>query len=159
MSLESTDDKFDQKFIANFLDINVLPQISRVTGVGRTQLLGDKYGVRIWIKPDVLGMYGITPTEIISAINEQNLVSPVGRIESSINKIDIEFHGLLDDMSQFEEIIVRATDNGNIVRLKDVADIELGTKSYDFRSNIDGHPGVLFVVNQSPGANATQVNA
>ncbi|MBR6091339.1 MAG: efflux RND transporter permease subunit [Bacteroidales bacterium] len=159
ISLESTDDKFDEKFIINFLDINVIPQVSRVTGVGRTQLIGDKYGVRIWIKPDVLGMYGITPAEIISAINEQNLVSPVGRIESTINKIDIEYHGLLDDMSQFEEIIVRSTSDGNIVRLKDIADIELGTKAYDFRSNTEGHPGAMFIVNQSPGANATAVNA
>ena len=159
LSLESTDDKFDEKFIINFLDINVIPQVSRVTGVGRTQLIGDKYGVRIWIKPDVLGMYGITPAEIISAINEQNLVSPVGRIESTINKIDIEYHGLLDDMSQFEEIIVRSTSDGNIVRLKDIADIELGTKAYDFRSNTEGHPGAMFIVNQSPGANATAVNA
>ena len=158
-SLESTDDKFDEKFIINFLDINVIPQVSRVTGVGRTQLIGDKYGVRIWIKPDVMGMYGITPTEIINAINEQNLVSPVGRIESTINKIDIEYHGLLDDMSQFEEIIVRSTSDGNIVRLKDIADIELGTKAYDFRSNTEGHPGAMFIVNQSPGANATAVNA
>ena len=159
LSLESTDDKFDEKFIINFLDINVIPQVSRVTGVGRTQLIGDKYGVRIWIKPDVLAMYGITPSEIINAINEQNLVSPVGRIESTINKIDIEYHGLLDDMSQFEEIIVRATADGDIVRLKDIADIELGAKAYNYRSNIDGHPGAMFIVNQSPGANATAVNA
>ena len=158
-SLESTDDKFDEKFIINFLDINVIPQVSRVTGVGRTQLIGDKYGVRIWIKPDVMGMYGITPAEIINAINEQNLVSPVGRIESTINKIDIEYHGLLDDMSQFEEIIVRSTSDGNIVRLKDVANIELGRKAYDYRSNVEGHPGAMFIVNQSPGANATAVNA
>ncbi len=158
-SLESTDDKFDEKFIINFLDINVIPQVSRVTGVGRTQLIGDKYGVRIWIKPDVMGMYGITPAEIISAINEQNLVSPVGRIESTVNKIDIEYHGLLDDMSQFEDIIVRGTNDGNIVRLKDVANIELGRKAYDYRSNVEGHPGAMFIVNQSPGANATAVNA
>ena len=158
-SLESTDDKFDEKFIINFLDINVIPQVSRVTGVGRTQLIGDKYGVRICIKPDVMGMYSITPSEIINAINEQNLVSPVGRIESTVNKIDIEYHGLLDDMSQFEEIIVRGTNDGNIVRLKDVATIELGRKAYDYRSNVEGHPGAMFIVNQSPGANATAVNA
>ena len=158
MSLESTDDKFDQKFLTNFLDINVIPQISRVTGVGRTTLIGDTYGVRIWIKPDVMAMYGITTSEIIKAINEQNLVEPVGRIESTVNKIDIEFHGLLDEMSQFENIIVRSTSEGELVHLKDVANVELGTKSYDYRSNVDGHPGAQFLVNQSPGANATAVN-
>lgn len=159
LSLESTDDKFDQRFISNFLDINVIPAISRVTGVGRIQLIGDKYGVRIWMKPDVMGLYGITPEEIIYAINEQNLVSPIGRFENSTDKIDIEFLGLLNDMSEFEEIIVRATPDGEILRLSDVANVELGTKSYDFRTDIDGHPGTLFIINQAPGANATQVNA
>ena len=159
LSLESTDDRFDQKFITNYLDINVIPAISRVTGVGRTQLLGDKYGVRIWLKPDVMGTYGVTPDEITSAISEQNLVAPVGSFQSTVNKIDIEFNGLLDDMSEFENIVVRATPDGNVLRLSDVADVELGTKSYDYRSDVDGHPGVQFIINQAPGANATQVNA
>ncbi len=159
LSLESTDDKFDQRFISNFLDINVVPAISRVTGVGRIQLIGDKYGVRIWMKPDVMGLYGITPEEIIYAINEQNLVSPIGRFENSTDKIDIEFLGLLNDMSEFEQIIVRATPDGEILRLSDVANVELGTKSYDFRTDIDGHPGTMFIINQAPGANATKVNA
>ncbi len=159
LSLESTDDRFDQKFISNYLDINVLPAISRVTGVGRTTLLGDKYGVRIWLKPDVMGMYGVTPEEIAASLSEQNLVSPVGSFESSINKIDIEYNGLLDDMNEFENIVVRATPDGNVLRLCDVAKVELGTKSYDFRTDVDGHPGVLFIINQAPGANATKVNA
>ena len=159
LSLESTDDRFDQKFITNYLDINVLPAISRVTGVGRTQLLGDKYGVRIWLKPDIMGTYGITPEEIVAAINEQNLVAPIGSFESAVNKIDIEFNGLLNDMSEFENIVIRATQDGNVLHLSDVADVELGTKSYDYRSDVDGHPGVLFLINQAPGANATQVNA
>lgn len=159
LSLESTDDKFDQRFISNFLDINVVSAISRVTGVGRIQLIGDKYGVRIWMKPDVMGLYGITPEEIIYAINEQNLVSPIGRFENSTDKIDIEFLGLLNDMSEFEQIIVRATPDGEILRLSDVANVELGTKSYDFRTDIDGHPGTMFIINQAPGANATKVNA
>ena len=158
-ALESTDDRFDEKFITNYLDINVIPQISRVTGVGITQLVGDTYGVRIWIKPDVMAIYGITTTEIINAINEQHLVAPVGRIESTVNKIDIEFQGLLNDMSEFEQIIVRASTDGEIVRLKDVAKVELGTKSYNYRSNIEGHPGAMFIIKQAPGANATQVNA
>ena len=159
LCLESSDDRFDQKFITNYLDINVLPAVSRVTGVGRTQLLGDKYGVRIWLKPDVMGMYGITPDEIVTAINEQNLVAPIGSFESTINKIDIEYNGLLNDMSEFKNIVVRATSDGNVVRLSDVADVELGTKSYDYRTDVDGHPGVLFIINQAPGANATKVNA
>ncbi|MBR4536854.1 MAG: efflux RND transporter permease subunit [Bacteroidales bacterium] len=159
LALESTDDKFDQKFIANYIDINVLPVLSRITGVGTTQLLADQYGVRIWLKPNVMGMYGVTTNEIISCINEQNLVAPVGSFESTVNKIDIEFNGLLDDMSEFENIVIRSTSDGNVLRLKDVADVELGSKSYNYRSNVEGHPGVCFLIKQAPGANATQVNA
>ncbi|MBR0177928.1 MAG: efflux RND transporter permease subunit, partial [Bacteroidales bacterium] len=158
-SLESTDDRFDQTFIINYLDINVIPRISRITGVGSINLLGDTYGVRIWIKPDVMASYGITREEVIYAIQEQHFVSPVGSIESTVNKIDIEFKGQLEEMSDFEEIIVRATPGGDIVRLRDVADVEFGTKSYSFRSRVDGHPGAMFIVKQAPGANATEVNA
>ena len=158
-ALESTDDRFDQKFIINYLDINVIPRISRITGVGSTTLLGDTYGVRVWIKPDVMASYGITKEEVVNAITEQHLVSPVGSIESTINKIDIEFKGQLDEMSEFEQIIVRATSEGEILRLRDVADVEFGTKSYSYRSTVDGHPGAMFLVKQTPGANATEVNA
>lgn len=122
-------------------------------------MLGDKYGVRIWLKPDIMGAYGVSPDEIISSINEQNIVAPIGSFESSINKIDVEFNGLLNDMSEFENIVIRSSSDGRVLRLADVADVELGTKAYDYRTDIDGHPGVLFIINQAPGANATQVNA
>ena len=159
MSLESTDGKFDQSFISNYLDINVMPAISRIAGVGRTMVMGEQYGVRIWLKPDLMGLYGVTPDEIVAAINEQNLVVPIGRLESATEKIDIEFNGLLDDMSQFENIIIRASEKGEILRLRDLAEVELGARAYDFLTNISGKPGVMFYVKQAPGANATKVNA
>ena len=159
MSLESTDGQFDQSFISNYLDINVMPAISRIAGVGRTMVMGEQYGVRIWLKPDLMGLYGVTPDEIVAAINEQNLVVPVGRLESATDKIDIEFNGLLDDMKQFENIIIRASEKGEILRLRDLAEVELGARAYDFRTNISGKPGVMFYVKQAPGANATKVNA
>ena len=159
MSLESTDEKFDQSFISNYLDINVMPAISRIAGVGRTMIMGEQYGVRIWLKPDLMGLYGVTPEEVINCINEQNLVAPIGRLESTKDKIDIEFNGLLDDMSQFEDIIIRASDKGEVLRLHDIAEVELGARAYDFRTNISGKPGVMFYVKQAPGANATKVNA
>ena len=159
MSLESTDGQFDQSFISNYLDINVMPAISRIAGVGRTMVMGEQYGVRIWLKPDLMGLYGVTPDEIVAAINEQNLVVPIGRLESATDKIDIEFNGLLDDMKQFENIILRASEKGEILRLRDLAEVELGARAYDFRTNISGKPGVMFYVKQAPGANATKVNA
>ncbi len=159
MSLESTDGKFDQSFISNYLDINVMPAIRRIAGVGRTMIMGEQYGVRIWLKPDLMGLYGVTPEEVIAAINEQNFVAPVGRIESTTDKIDLEFNGLLDDISQFENIIIRASEKGEILRLRDLSEVELGARAYDFRTNISGKPGVMFYIKQAPGANATEVNA
>lgn len=159
MGLESTNENFDQSFISNYLDINVMPAISRIAGVGRTMIMGEQYGVRIWLKPDLMGLYGVTPDEIIACINEQNLVVPIGRLESTKDKIDIEFNGLLDDMSQFEDIIIRASEKGEVLRLRDIASVELGARAYDFRTNINGHDGVMFYVKQAPGANATKVNA
>lgn len=159
MSLESTDGKFDQQFISNYLDINVMPRISRIPGVGRTAVMGEQYGVRVWLKPDLMGLYGVTPDEVVAAINEQNLVTPIGSLESTTAKIDFEFNGMLNDMSQFEDIIVRASEKGEMLRLRDIADVELGARAYDFRTDIDGHPGAIFTVKQAPGANATQVNA
>ena len=159
MSLESTDEQFDQSFISNYLDINVMPAISRIAGVGRTMVMGEQYGVRIWLKPDLMGLYGVTPDEIVDAINEQNLVVPIGRLESATDKIDIEFNGLLDDMSQFENIIIRATDKGEVLRLRDLAEVELGAKAYDFRTNISGKPGVMFYVKLAPGTYLDETEA
>ena len=158
MSLESVDGKFDEQFISNFIDIKVMPAITRIKGVGRTKIMGEQYGVRIWLKPDLMGLYGVTPDEIVDAINEQNLVAPIGSLESTTDKIDIEFNGLLNDMSDFENIVVRASKSGEMLKLKDVATVELGAKSYDLRTSIGGHPGTTFFVKQAPGANATQVN-
>ena len=159
MSLESTDGKFDQSFISNYLDINVMPAIRRIAGVGKTMIMGEQYGVRIWLKPNLMGLYGVTPEEVIAAIKEQNLVAPVGRIESTMDKIDLEFNGLLDDISQFESIIVRASEKGEVLLLRDLATVELGARAYDYRTNVDGKPGVMFYIKQAPGANATKVNA
>lgn len=157
-SLVSRDGKFDEKFINNYLDINVLPRIKRINGVGKTMCLGNQYGVRVWLKPDVMASLGITPEEVSAAIAEQNSVTAIGGFESVSNKFDVQYNGLLNDMTEFQNIIVRSS-GGNIVRLGDVADVELGTKTYDFRSSVEGNPGVCFIINQAPGANATQVNA
>lgn len=157
-SLVSRDGKFDEKFINNYLDINVLPRIKRINGVGKTMCLGNQYGVRVWLKPDIMASLGMTPEEVSAAIAEQNSVTAIGGFESVSNKFDVQYNGLLNDMTEFQNIIVRSS-GGNIVRLSDVADVELGTKTYDFRSSVEGNPGVCFIINQAPGANATQVNA
>ncbi|MDO4510701.1 MAG: efflux RND transporter permease subunit [Bacteroidales bacterium] len=157
-ALVSTDDKFDFKFVSNYLDINVMPRIKRVKGVGKALLLGNSYGMRVWLKPDVMATYGISTDEVTAAINEQNSVTPVGNLENKSYRFNIEYKGLLEEVPDFENIIVRSNADGSVVRLCDIARVELGTNSYSFRSSFEGHPSVLFVINQAPGANATQVN-
>ena len=160
-SLYSPNNRYDKTFIANYLDINVVPRIKRVEGVGDVMAMGDTYSMRIWLKPDVMAQYGLVPTDITSALGEQNLESPTGSLgENSTNtfQFTMKYKGRLTDISQFEDIVVRSLPDGNILRVKDVARVELGTQSYAFDSNVDGHPST-FMVFQVAGSNATEVNA
>ena len=161
-SLYSPNNRYDKTFIANYLDINVVPRIKRVEGVGDVMAMGDTYSMRIWLKPDVMAQYGLVPTDITSALGEQNLESPTGSLgENSTNtfQFTMKYKGRLTDISQFEDIVVRSLPDGNILRVKDVARVELGTQSYAFDSNVDGHPSCTFMVFQVAGSNATEVNA
>ena len=139
-----------------------MPRIKRVEGVGDVMAMGDTYSMRIWLKPDVMAQYGLVPTDITSALGEQNLESPTGSLgENSTNtfQFTMKYKGRLTDISQFEDIVVRSLPDGNILRVKDVARVELGTQSYAFDSNVDGHPSCTFMVFQVAGSNATEVNA
>ena len=161
-SLVSRDGKFDQDFIANFIDINIKPRILRVTGVGAVQNFGNTYSLRIWMKPDVMARYNLEPQDVFNAINSQNLVAAAGSLgEKSENtyQYTMEYKGRLSSTKEFEDIIVKANNNGNTLYLKDVADVELGAVSYNYTSAVDNEPGVVFMVNQAAGANATLVNA
>ena len=160
-ALVSRDGKFDNDFIANYIDINIKPRLLRVTGVGAVQNLGNTYSLRIWMKPDVMARYGLDPQDIFAAIGNQNMVAATGALgEQSGNtyQYNLEYKGRLQSIAEFESIVLR-TSQGNVLHLRDVADVELGALSYSFSSRIDGQPGVAFIINQAPGANATQVNA
>ena len=160
-ALVSRDGKFDNDFIANYIDINVKPRLLRVTGVGAVQNLGNTYSLRIWMKPDVMARYGLAPEDVFAAIGNQNMVAATGSLgEQSGNtyQYNLEYKGRLQSIEEFNDIVLRTT-GGNVLHLRDVADVELGALSYSFSSRIDGQPGVAFIINQAPGANATQVNA
>ena len=160
-ALVSRDGKFDNDFIANYIDINVKPRLLRVTGVGAVQNLGNTYSLRIWMKPDVMARYGIEPNDVFAAIGNQNMVAATGSLgEQSGNtyQYNLEYKGRLQSIEEFESIVLR-TSHGNVLHLRDVADVELGALTYSFSSRVDGKPGVAFIINQAPGANATQVNA
>lgn len=159
--LKSTDGKYDDNFISNYIDINVKPRIMRITGVGDVQNLGNTYALRVWMKPDVMAQYGLTHEDISAAISAQSFVSSTGTLgQQSENayQYPMEYKGTLKSIEEFNHIVLRSGEGGNLLYLKDVADVEIGAKSYTMTSSIDGMPGVFYIINQAPGANATEVN-
>lgn len=159
--VKSTDGKYDADFIANYIDINVKPRLMRITGVGNVNNLGNTYALRVWLKPDVMAQYGLDPSDISSAISAQSFVSSTGTLgQQSENayQYPMEYKGTLKSIEEFENIVIRTSEGSNILYLKDIADVEIGAQSYTMTSSVDGMPGVIYIVNQAPGANATQVN-
>ena len=169
-ALCSEDGKYDEDFISNYLDINVIPQIKRVEGVGDVMLLGGTYSLRIWMKPELMAQYDVVPSDISNALAEQNLESPAGQLgEKPVNgthgdgienyyQYTLKYKGRLKEISEFEDIVIRANADGTILRLKDIADVELGAVSYSFHGEANGHPGVTFLCFQLAGANAKETN-
>ena len=160
-SLTSPDGRYDENFIANYLDINVIPEIKRIQGVGDVQELGDTYSMRIWLNPERMAQYGLQPSDITAVLAEQNLEAPTGSLgESSPNvfQYTMKYHGRLKDMTEFSNMVVRANEDGSVLRLKDIAEVELGRESYGFHGEVDQKPGVTFMVFQVAGSNATAVN-
>ena len=152
--------KYSESFIENYLAINVIPVIKRIYGVGEAMVMGADYSMRIWLKPDIMAQYGLMPTDISAALAEQNIEAAPGQFgergDQSFQYV-MRYKGRLQDEQQFEDIIIRATPDGQILRLKDVADVELGRLSYGFHATVNGHIGVAALVFQSPGSNATEV--
>ena len=161
-ALVSSNNTYDQTFLANYLDINVIPQLKRVNGVGDVMALGDTYSMRIWLKPERMAQYGLVPADITAVLGEQNLEAPTGSLgENSKNtfQFTMKYRGRLKSVEEFQNTVVRTQEDGSVLRLKDVAQVELGTLSYGFRSEMDSHPGVTFLIFQVAGSNATAVNA
>jgi len=160
-AVKSADGKYDEDFVSNYVDINVKPRLMRITGVGNVQSLGNTYALRIWLKPDVMAQYNLTPNDIFAAIGGQSFVAAVGTLgELSANsyQYSMQYKGTLKSVEEFNDIVLR-TSGGGMLRLSDVAEVKIGAMSYNFTSNIQDRPGALFMVFAAPGANATQVNA
>lgn len=157
----SPDDSYDQNFIGNYININLKPGILRVTGVGELNILAGQYSIRIWMKPDVMAQYGITPSDISNALADQNLEAATGAFGENAQETfqyTMRYRGRLVRPEEFGDIVMRSLDNGSVLYLRDIADIELGQDSYSFVSRTEGHPGVTCMVYQTPGSNATAVN-
>ena len=160
-AVKSADGKYDEDFVSNYVDINVKPRLMRITGVGNVQSMGNTYALRIWLKPDVMAQYNLTPNDIFAAIGGQSFVSAVGSLgEQSDNsyQYSMQYKGTLKTVEEFNDIVLR-TSGGGMLHLSDVAEVKIGAVSYNFSSNIQDRPGALFMVFAAPGANATEVNA
>lgn len=160
MTLYDPTDTYDTKFLSNYLSINVVPQIQRITGVGEVSVMGNDYAMRIWLKPDVMAQYGLVPADVISVLDEQNIESSTGTLgQDSDNTFQytLKYRGRYETETEYGDLVVVSTADGNVLRLKDVADIEFGTESYSFHSELSEHPGVSFMVMQTAGSNANEI--
>ena len=159
-SLYSPDDSYDETFLSNYLKINIEPRILRIQGVGEAFTLGADYSMRVWLKPDIMAQYKLIPSDVTAALAEQNIESATGTLgENSDNTFQytMKYRGRMQTPEEFGQIVIRSDTDGNVLRLKDIADIELGRESYAFKGYTNGHPGVSAMVFQTAGSNATQV--
>ena len=153
-------DQYTTQFIDNYMSINILPQIKRVSGVGEAMAFGSDYSMRIWLKPDVMAQYGLIPSDISAALAEQNIEAAPGQFGEQGDQsfqYTLKYKGRLSEPKEFEDIILRASSNGDILRLGDVATVELGRLTYGFQNLNDGHIGSSAIIYQSAGSNATAV--
>lgn len=159
-NLYSEDDRYSEEFIENYMAINVVPVVKRIAGVGDAMVMGADYSMRIWLKPDVMAQYGLMPTDITAALAEQNIEAAPGQFGEQGNQsfqYVMRYKGRLQEEKDFENIIIRAKDNGEMLRLKDVATVQLGRLTYGFKSTTNGHIGCTAMIFQAAGSNATQV--
>ena len=158
-SLYDETDSYNIEFIENYANINLIPEIKRVKGVGDANVLGQDYSMRIWLKPDVMAQYKLIPTDVSAALAEQNIEAAPGQFGERGNQTfqyTIRYKGRLQQTTEFEDIVIKALPDGNVLRLGDVADIELGRLAYTFNNMVNGHKAVSCIVYKMAGTNATE---
>ena len=158
-SIYDENDQYNIEFLENYANINLIPEVKRVNGVGDATVLGMDYSMRIWLKPDIMAQYKLIPNDIAGVLAEQNIEAAPGQFGERGNQsfqYTIRYKGRLQQPEEFENIIVKALENGEVLRLKDIADIELGRLSYNFNNTVNGHKAVSCIVYQMAGTNATQ---
>ena len=158
-SLSDVEDRYTTEFIENYAKINLIPEVQRVSGVGDAMVMGSNYSMRIWLKPDVMAQYGLVPANVTAALAEQNVEAAPGQFGEQGNQTfqyTIRYKGRLQEAEEFEEIVIKALPDGQVLRLKDIADVELGRQAYTNLNKVDGHNAVTCIVFQMAGSNATQ---
>lgn len=161
IALESPDGTYDENFLSNYFYNNLRPAILRINGVGKVEVWGAQYALRIWLKPDVMASHSLMPSDISAVLAEQNIEASVGALgENSDNVFQyaLRYTGRKTEIHEFEDLVITSLPTGEELRLKDVADIELGQSDYAFTNRINGHPGVMGAVHQVAGSNATKIN-
>ena len=164
VNLYSKDPKANMKFLFNFAGVNMLPELQRITGIGQASILGSRqYAMRIWLKPDRMRAYNISADEVMEALNDQSVIGSPGRIGRSDGKraealeYVLTYQGRFNDVEQYKNVIVKANPNGEILKLKDIAEVELGSEYYDIYSNLNGYPSAAIMLKQTYGSNASDV--
>ena len=160
IAVYSPDNSFDRKFIINYLKINIEPRLSRIAGVGEVDVRGGDYSLRIWLDPGKMAKYGLMPSDISAVLAEQNLEAPTGTLgaesENTFRYV-LKYRGRYENVIDYENMVIRAESNGTVLRLKDVATIELGERTYDYVGLVNGHPGTTLMISQTSGSNANEI--
>ncbi len=166
LNIYSTDDQLDEKFLYNFVDINVLAELKRINGVGYADILGAKeYAMRIWLKPDALIAYGVSPQEVVEALRKGNLEAAPGKLGENSDKRDsplqytVKYTGKFSTVEEYASLPIRSSVDGEVLRISDVADVEFGTTYFDVEAKFNGRPAASILLKQLPGSNASEVIA
>ena len=160
LTLYSPDNSYDQTFINNYFKINIEPRLSRITGVGNVNVMGGDYAMLIWLNPRVMAQYSLVPDDVISALGDQNVEAATGTLgEDSENtyQYTLKYRGRYETSEEFGNIVIKSLANGEVLRLKDIAKVELGAQSYAYNSEINGHPGATCMISQTAGSNANEI--
>lgn len=151
---------YDETFLTNYLAINVKPQLQRISGVGEVNVMGGDYAMRIWLKPDIMAQYELEPTDIEAALSSQNIEASTGSIgedSKNVYQYTLKYRGRLETEKEFEEIVIKALNDGRVLKLKDIATVELGAQSYAYAGSVNGAPGSTCMINQTAGTNANEI--
>lgn len=151
---------YDETFLTNYLNINVKPQLQRISGVGEVNVMGGDYAMRIWLKPDVMAQYELEPADVEAALSSQNIEASIGSIgedSKNVYQYTLKYRGRLEKEKEFENIVIKAFDDGRVVRLSDIAKVELGSQSYTYTGFVNGSPGTTCMINQTAGTNANEI--
>jgi len=157
-ALYSPDGRFDQTFLNNYVKINVEPRLKRIGGVGKAQLFGSNYSMRLWLRPDKMAQYGLIPDDISSVLAKQNIEAATGSFGANhptANEYTMKYRGRLSTAEEFGELVIKSLPGGDVLRLKDVADVELGDEYYNYSTEVNGRPAAIMLINQKAGSNAS----